>query len=122
MLIFFFILIFIAEVKITYDIVCLIRHIDEKVCHINDEISAINPKLESSFISIRIALNKTLLALNKVQLRIKEKKEEFKIIILKNLLTGILFFILKAKGHKVLSVVELAFDIKDFYKKWSKVV
>lgn len=122
MLIFFFILIFIAEVKITYDIVCFIRRLDAKVCQINNEISALNPKIESNFTNIRIALNKALLALNKVQLKIKEKKEEYKIVLLKNIVTGILFLVLNSKGQKIFSVVDLAFDIKDLYKKWSKIV
>ena len=121
MLIFFFILIFIAEIKITYDIVCYIRKLDVKVCRINEQICALNPKIESNFTNIRIALNKALLALNKVQLKIKEKKEEYKIVILKNIITGILFFVLNSKGQKICSVIDLAFEIKDLYKKWSKI-
>lgn len=121
MLIFFFILIFIAEIKLTYDIVCFIRRLDEKVCRINDEITALNPVIDSQFTSLRIALNKALLSLNKIQLKIKEKKEEYKIVLLKNIITGILFLILKVKGQKVFSVIDLAFDIKDFLKKWSKI-
>jgi hypothetical protein len=121
MLIFFFILIFIAEVKITYDVVCFIKKLDMRICKINEDLSSLNPVIDSSFTSLRIALNKALLALNKVQLKIKEKKEEYKIIILKNIITGILFFILNTKAQKIFSVVDLAFDIKEFYKKWSKI-
>lgn len=122
MLIFFFILIFLAELKITFDIVCYLRKLDEKICSLDEQISALNPVIEEQFLSLRIALNKVLLSLNDIQLKIKEKKEEYKIILLKNLITGVLFFILNINGSKILSVVDLAVDIKDFYKKWSKVV
>ena len=121
MLIFFFIIIFIAEIKLTYDLIRIIKRLDDKVCQINEEITAINPTIESQFTSLRIVLNKALLSLNNVQLKIKEKKEEFKIVILKNLITGILFFILQIKGQKIFSVIELAFDIKNFLKKWSQI-
>ena len=122
MLIFFFILIFIAEVKITYDVVCFIKRLDAKVCEINDKICEVNPVIESSFTSFRIVLNKALLTLNKVQLKIKEKNEEYKIAILKSVITGILFIILNVKCQKIFSVVDLAFDIKDLCRKWSKIV
>ena len=119
MLIFFFILIFLAELKITFDIVCYLRKLDEKICLLDEQISALNPVIEEQFLSLRIALNKVLLSLNDIQLKIKEKKEEYKIILLKNLITGVLFFILNINGSKILSVVDLAVDIKDFLKKWS---
>jgi len=119
MLIFFFILIFLAELKITFDIVCYLRKLDEKICSLDAQISALNPVIEEQFLSLRIALNKVLLSLNDIQLKIKEKKEEYKIILLKNLITGVLFFILNINGSKILSVVDLAVDIKDFLKKWS---
>lgn len=119
MLIFFFILIFLAELKITFDIVCYLRKLDEKICSLDEQISALNPVIEEQFLSLRIALNKVLLSLNDIQLKIKEKKEEYKIILLKNLITGVLFFILNINGSKILSVVDLAVDIKDFLKKWS---
>ena len=122
MLIFFFILIFLAEIKITYDIVCFIRRLDAKVCQLNDETCALNPKIENNFTNIRITLNKALLGLNKVQIKIKEKKEEYKILFLKNIVTGVLFLILNAKGQKIFSVIDLAFDIKNLYKKMSKIV
>ena len=119
MLIFFFMLIFLAELKITFDIVCYLRKLDEKICSLDEQISALNPVIEEQFLSLRIALNKVLLSLNDIQLKIKEKKEEYKIILLKNLITGVLFFILNINGSKILSVVDLAVDIKDFLKKWS---
>lgn len=119
MLIFFFMLIFLAELKITFDIVCYLRKLDEKICLLDEQISALNPVIEEQFLSLRIALNKVLLSLNDIQLKIKEKKEEYKIILLKNLITGVLFFILNINGSKILSVVDLAVDIKDFLKKWS---
>lgn len=122
MLIFFFILIFLAELKITFDIVCYLKKLDKKICSLDGQISALNPVIEEQFLSLRIALNKVLLSLNDIQLKIKEKKEEYKIILLKNLVTGVLFFILNINGSKILSVVDLAVDIKSFLKKWSLVV
>ena len=122
MLVFFFILIFLAEVKITFDIVCYLRKLDKKICSLDTQISELNPVIEEQFLSLRIALNKVLLSLNDIQLKIKEKKEEYKIILLKNLITGVLFFILNINGNKILSAIDLAVDIKDFLKKWSLVV
>ena len=122
MLVFFFILIFLAEVKITFDIVCYLRKLDKKIWSLDTQISELNPVIEEQFLSLRIALNKVLLSLNDIQLKIKEKKEEYKIILLKNLITGVLFFILNINGNKILSAIDLAVDIKDFLKKWSLVV
>ena len=122
MLIFFFILIFIAEVKITYDVVCFIKRLDAKVCEINDKICEITPAVDNSFTSLRIVLNKALLTLNKVQLKIKEKKEEYKIALLKSVITGVLFVVLNTSGKKIFSVVDLAFDIRNLFKKLTKIV
>lgn len=118
MLIFFFTLIFIAEVKLTIDLIEYIKKVDRAVCEINDKISIYNNSIKKEFTTLRIALNKILLSLNKIELKIKQKKENFKIIILKNILTGILFIILNPNGKKVLSVIDLVFSVNDFLKKW----
>ncbi len=120
MLIFFFILVFIAELKIAFDLINFIINTDKNVCAINNSFSKCTKNIEKDFTTLRIALNKTLLSLNKIELKIKQKKEEYKIIILKNILTGILFVILNTDGKKVLSVVDLIFSVKDFVKKMAK--
>lgn len=111
---FFIILIIIAEIIITCQVVTFILKIDKKVCDLNNKITQVTPKIKSDIITVRIGLNKVLLSLNKFEQKLKSKKEEFKFIILKNIVTMALYLILNTNGKKVLSVVELAFDIKDF--------
>ena len=120
MLIFFFTLIFIAEVKLTLDLVCFIRHLDNKVCSLNRQITGIQPKIKNEITSVRISLNKVLLSLNKAQLKIKEKKSDFKILIVKNFVTSLLFLILNTNRKKIISIIEFCFVIKDFIQKMLK--
>ena len=117
---FFIILIITAEIIITCQVASFILKIDKKVCDLNNKIAQVTPKIKSDIITVRIGLNKILLSLNKFEQKLHSKKEEFKFIILKNIVTMALYLILNTNGKKVLSVVELAFDIKDFIGKYAK--
>ncbi|MBO6257048.1 hypothetical protein J6N69_03310 [bacterium] len=117
---FFIILIITAEIIITCQVASFILKIDKKVCDLNNKIAQVTPKIKSDIITVRIGLNKILLSLNKFEQKLHSKKEEFKFIILKNIVTMALYLILNTNGKKVLSVVELAFDIKDFLGKYAK--
>ena len=120
MLLFFIAIVLIAEIIITCQIVSFILKIDSKVCRLNEQIIAITPKIESGFTNIRIILNKILLAVNKFEQKLYTQKEKFKYKFLKNLITIALFLILNVNGKKVLSILDLAFEIKGLIKKFVK--
>lgn len=120
MLSFFIAIVLIAEIIITCQIVSFILKIDSKVCRLNEQIIAITPKIESGFTNIRIILNKILLAVNKFEQKLYTQKEKFKYKFLKNLITIALFLILNINGKKVLSILDLAFEIKGLIKKFVK--
>ena len=120
MLSFFIAIVLIAEIIITCQIVSFILKTDSKVCRLNEQIIAITPKIESGFTNIRIILNKILLAVNKFEQKLYTQKEKFKYKFLKNLITIALFLILNVNGKKVLSILDLAFEIKGLIKKFVK--
>lgn len=121
MLTFFFLLVFIAEVKITYDLVVIIRRFDRKICEINETLVDLNPKLQQSVTQLRIAINTVLLNVIKIKQKIAEKKEKYKYKLLKNIITAVLFLCLNISGKKAMTYVELAFTAKDFIKACLKV-
>ena len=122
MLTFFIAMVLISEIIITYHIVSFILKIDSKVCELNRQIISLTPKIESGLTKVRIILNKILLGMNKFEQKLQSNKEKFKYTMLKNLITIVLFLILNTKSKKILSVVELVFDIKNFIAKLSKIL
>ncbi len=116
----FFGIVFIAELIIAAHIIAFIKKCDKKVCEINTAVCALTPKIVNSFTTTRIALYKILLNLNKIHQKIQSKKQEYKFIILKNIITGILFMLLNKNGKTVLSTVDLIISIKEIIEKWAK--
>ncbi len=117
MLTFFFILVFLAEIKFAADLVLLINKCDKKVCALNECLITVNPKITKTFTPLRIAINTTLLNINKAKIKIAEKKDEYKFIILKNIITTAIFLALNINGKRAITIVELAFSLKDISKK-----
>lgn len=120
MLTFFIVLVLISEVIVTAHIVAFILKIDRKVCDLNEQIIKLTPVIEKELTSVRISLNKILLSLNKFEQKLQSKTEEFKFNILKSVVTTALYLILNTNGKKVLSIIELAFSLKDIMSKWAK--
>lgn len=120
MLTFFILIVLTAEIILTCQIISLILKADRKVCALNEQISALTPKIESGFTSIRIVLNKALLSINKFEQKLQSKKEAYKYVLLKNIITTVLFFVLHVNGKKLLSVIDLFFSIQSLMKQWSK--
>lgn len=120
MLTFFILIVLTAEIILTCQIVSLILKADRKVCDLNEQISALTPKIESGFTDVRISLNKILLGLNKFEQKLQSKKEAYKYAILKNIITIILFFVLRVNGRKILSTMDLAFSIHTLIIQWLK--
>ena len=120
MLTFFFILIFAAELKLALDLIGIIRRFDAKVCVINEQITAIKPQITKTFTQIRIVINTLLLNTNKIKIKIAEKKDEYKFVLLKHIITTALFLALNVKGKQAMTVVELVFSAKDFTRSLLK--
>lgn len=116
MLTFFFIIVFIAELIIVCSLISWILKLDKKVCELNECFSIINPIIEDTITSVRISINSAALTLNKIQIKIAQKKDKYKTLIIKNIVTFILFLVLSNNAKKVISVTELAFSMVDLSK------
>ena len=106
-----------AEIVLTVNIISLIIKCDKKVCEISDSINIISPQINKGFCAARIGINSLNLTLNKVQIKIEQKKDEYKTIIFKYFITSVLFLLLNANGKKIMSGVETAFTVLDLLKK-----
>jgi len=122
MLALFIVIVITAEVIITCQVISFILKLDKKICDLNNQITEITPEIERGFLSLRISLNKLLLKMNEFEQKLQSKKEEFKFKLLKNIITTVLFFALNTNGKKIITTIELAFDIKDFFKKLSQTI
>ena len=120
MLAFFFILVFVAELKLALDLIGIIRRLDAKVCAVNEQITVIKPQISNIFIKIRIVINTVLLNANKIKIKIAEKKDEYKFVLLKHIITAALFLVLNVKGKEAITIVELVFSAKDFTRNLLK--
>lgn len=122
MLIIFFTIIFLAELVITLEVISYIRKADRCVCSLNTQIVKTIPFVKQKFLSIPIAINKINLSLNKIEQKIAAKKNNYKVLIAKNIVTWALLLALNMSGKKISSVVDLAFAIKDLVKAWFDVL
>ncbi len=122
MLTLFIVIVITAEVIITCQVISFILKLDKKICDLNNQITEITPEIERGFLSLRISLNKLLLKMNEFEQKLQSKKDEFKFKLLKNIVTTALFFALNTNGKKIITTIELAFDIKDFIKKLSQTI
>lgn len=120
MLTFFFIIVFVAEVVLTVNIILLILKCDKKICEINQVITSVTPDVEKSLCSLRISINSLNLTLNRIQIKIEQKKDEYKTIIFKYFITALLFLLLNTNGKKIMSNVETAFTVLDIIKRLVK--
>lgn len=116
MLIIFFTIIFLAELVITLEVISYIRKADRCVRSLNTQIVKTIPFVKQKFLSIPIAINKINLSLNKIEQKIAAKKNNYKVLIAKNIVTWALLLALNMSGKKISSVVDLAFAIKDLVK------
>ncbi len=122
MLTLFIVIVITAEVIITCQVISFILKLDKKICDLNNQITEITPEIKRGFLSLRISLNKLLLKMNEFEQKLQSKKDEFKFKLLKNIVTTALFFALNTNGKKIITTIELAFDIKDFIKKLSQTI
>ena len=122
MLTFFFTLIFIAEIVLVFNIISFINKCDKRVCELSKTFDGVESSLSKAFCEIRIAINTLNLNLNKAQIVIVRKKDEYKTIIIKNIITGMLFILLSNNGKKIISGVEIGFAACDLVKKYLKVL
>jgi len=120
MLTFFFILIFAAELKLTLDLIGIIRRFDEKVCAVNEQLITVKPRISETLTDIRIAINTVLLQTNKIKVKIAEKKDEYKFVLLKYIITTALFLTLNVKGKQTMTVIEFTLSAKNFTRSLLK--
>ena len=121
MFVLFFVIVFIAELIVASKIIQIIKKADAKVCTVNEQILSARPQIKKGITSVRIEINKIHLSITQIQIKLKKKKEEYKIVLLKNILTGICFLLLNYNAKRALTTVELALSLKDFISSLRKV-
>ena len=122
MFVLFFVIVFIAELIVASKLIQIIRNLDEKVCAVNEQITLANPQIKKGFLTTRLEINKILLSLTQIQIKLKKKQEKYKLVLLKNILTGICFLLLNYNAKRAMTAVELALSLKDFIKVLRKAV
>ena len=121
MFVLFFVIVFIAELIVASKIVQIIKKADAKICTVNEQILSARPQIKKGITSVRIEINKILLSITQIQIKLKKKKEEYKIVLLKNVLTWICFLLLNYNVKRALTTVELVLSLKDFISSLRKV-
>ena len=122
MLIAFFVIVFIAEVIVTWKIIEWIVRCDNNVCAISSQFVEYNQKIENAFTDLRIAINSALLNLNKIQVKIESEKNKFKNKLLKYAVSTLLFLLLNNNGKRIFSILELIISIVGYVKLYIKKV
>lgn len=120
MYILFFCILFIAEIIVATKIIEIIKKWDAKICEINSKVTKSSSILKTNILSLRISINKILLKITEIELNIKKRKEEYKIILIKNVITGLCFFLLNYNVKKALTFIDLLLSFKHFFDELSK--
>lgn len=118
MLVSFFVIVFIAEIVVTFKIIEIIRMWDKRVCAVSEQIVSSNKKIQTAFTDLRVAINSVLLKLNKAQIKIEEEKHKYTNKVLKFIISSALYLILNNNGKRIFSTVELAISIIDYIKTY----
>lgn len=109
----FFIIFFIAELIIAFSIISKLYKFDKKVLKLNNEIEKNKEKIQTLLVDFRLLLkisNKSLVRLREI---IIQKKQEYLLQTLKNLLIYGSFFFLKGKYKKTIFAYQI---LKETYE------
>ena len=120
MLSLFFTIIFIAEVIIALQLICLIRKADKVIVALNSQVSEYSPKIKNAILDVRIIINKALLGVYNLAEIIDRQKNKAKKSIIKNILTTLLFFMLSSNGKQIFTTIDLIFTALEFLDKTNK--
>ncbi len=120
MLVSFFVIVFIAEIVVTFKIIEIIRMWDKRVCAVSEQIVSSNKKIQTAFTDLRVEINSILLKLNKAQIKIEEEKRKYTNKVLKYLISTALYLLLDNKGKKIFSTIELAISVAEYVKLYLK--
>jgi len=115
MFILFFTIVLIAQLIVAYHIVTYIIALDKKVCAISQTITEARPQIVNqvtSFKSIIKTISKNLDCFNDFVI---EKSKDCQTALKKNLITTILFYILKIPGKRILTIIDIIMMIKKVY-------
>ncbi len=112
---FFIAIILIAELIITVTAICLIMNLDKKINLANKHLLEFRPKLYNQVAMIKTAVTKFVKTLHNIGIQAEEKKQQYLLSIIKNIMIYILLFNLKGKSKKCISAIQLASAIKECF-------
>lgn len=116
----FFIIVFIAEIIIAAKIIEILKQWDKKVCCVNESITSHRPNIYKNLLTAKLSVNKLLLGVTQTKIKLKKKKEQYKIVLIKNLITAICFIILNYNAKRALTIVELLLSLKNVLDTFPK--
>ncbi len=120
MFILFFTIVIVAQLIVTYHIVSYIKALDKKVCAINQSVTEIRPQIVSQITTFKSMITTVSKKLDCFNDFVVEKAQDCEKAIKKNLITTILFYILKIPGKRILTIIDIVMMIKKVYTSLKK--
>ena len=117
MLVIFFTIIFIAELIIAIELICLIQKARKSVCAISQTVTDNRSIIAGQITDIRSAFSSILKKLKEFGLFVDRKKEDYKKFFTPAILTTIANFVLTNDWKKIFMAVDIIFSIKKLLKK-----
>ncbi len=117
MLVVFFTIIFIAELIIAIELICLIQKARKSVYELSQAVTDNRSIIASRITDIRTAFGSILKKLKDFGLFVDRKKEDYKKFLSPALLTTIANFILTNDWKKIFMAVDIIFTLKRLLKK-----
>lgn len=117
MLVVFFTIIFIAELIIAIEVICLIQKARKSVCALSQAVTDNRTIIAGRIADVRNAFGTILKKLKEFGLFVDKKKEDYKKFFTPAILTTIANFILTNDWKKIFMAVDIIFTLKKLLKK-----
>ena len=112
----FVLIVLIAELIITANIVCLLIKLDKKVLACSNLVEQIRLPMTKSLIKFSEAVLNFGISIEDFKDKLKEKQKQLMFKIIENILLLLLMFVLKGRAKKVISSLQFVASLKDFCK------
>lgn len=120
MLTIFFTIIFIAELIVASRIISFIADADKAVCTINQKVLEFQPVMQTNIRKAKSVISLILSSLDYFVTFIAEKKDDCTNALKKNILTSVLFLVLKIPGKRIFTIVDILLTLKNLVKQFKK--
>ncbi len=113
MLMIFFIIVFIAEIIITVQIINLIMKADRCILSVNEKVLSFQPELKKNVETVGIFVKKFANVVRTTELFYEKQKNRYKNLLIKNILTLIIFLMLNKNGKHAITIVDIILSVSN---------